>query len=249
MRHGESIHAAFIGCSILFSTLAGMGPAAAAPSQLTAPPPAENSQFKALFSTWAKGDGAAPQSARASIPASRPIDSFRYTSPFGVRVDPFRGNSSFHPGIDLAAPIGTPVHATGDAVVTRAGVAAGYGNLVILSHGAGIETRYGHLSRILVGIGQHVHPGDVIGQVGSTGRSTGSHLHYEIRVADRAINPLPFMAPGDEQLALNNTVGPSAGAAQAMGGPPAGNDCPAHSDCHRDGRDDGPGAMASVSAR
>lgn len=104
--------------------------------------------------------------------------------------------------------------------------ASGYGNLVVLDHGGGIETRYGHLSEITVAVGQLVHRGDVIGRVGSTGRSTGSHLHYEIRLSSQAIDPLPFLAPGDERLTLHQAVGPRAGAATAMGGPRQSPPCP-----------------------
>ncbi len=179
----------------------------------------EVATLRSLFTAWKTLD--APVNARVSLPSQRPVDSFRYTSPFGVRADPFKGTAALHTGIDLAAPIGTPVHATADAVVSRAGVASGYGNLVQLDHGAGIQTRYGHLSRILVAVGQVVHKGAVVGLVGSTGRSTGSHLHYEMRVAGRAIDPLPYMAPGDDRLALRESVGPVPGSATAMGGPGA----------------------------
>lgn len=178
-----------------------------------------DASFKALFNAWTGGDTASPRTSSISVPSQRPVESFRYTSPFGTRIDPFRGNSSFHSGIDLAAPVGTPVHASADAQVTRAEFASGYGNLVVLDHGGGIETRYGHLSRIVARPGQQVHRGDLIGLVGSTGRSTGSHLHYEVRLSSQPINPLAFMAPGDERLALNQAVGPNAGSAIAMGGP------------------------------
>jgi murein DD-endopeptidase MepM/ murein hydrolase activator NlpD len=129
-----------------------------------------------------------------------------------------------HAGIDLAAPTGTPIHATADGIVSRADVALSYANLVQLDHGASVQTRYGHLSQILVKSGQRVHRGDVIALVGSTGRSTGSHLHYELRVADRAIDPLPFMARDDEQLALQQAVGPTAESSTALGGPSSGDD-------------------------
>lgn len=177
----------------------------------------QDSQIRTLLDAWKHLD--APRQPAISLPARRPLDSFRYTSPFGVRTDPFRGVTAQHNGVDLAAPTGTPVHATADGMVTEAGAASGYGNLIQLDHGAGVQTRYGHLSRILVARGQRVLKGDVIGLVGSTGRSTGSHLHYEVRVAERAINPLPYMAVGDEQLALRQSVGPQPGAATAMGGP------------------------------
>jgi murein DD-endopeptidase MepM/ murein hydrolase activator NlpD len=177
----------------------------------------QDSGFRKLLDQWKAFDRPTPP--HVSLPSQRPVDSFRYTSSFGVRSDPFRRTATMHAGIDLAAPTGTPVHATADGIVSRAEVASGYGNLVQLDHGASVQTRYGHLSQILVKSGQRVHRGDVIALVGSTGRSTGSHLHYELRVADRAIDPLPFMAGGDEQLALQQAVGPSAASSFAVGGP------------------------------
>ena len=184
--------------------------------------PSAAGEFRSLFAAWKSLDG--PAHTQVALPSRRPVDDFRYTSSFGVRSDPFRGEAALHTGVDLAAHTGTPVHATGDALVSRAEVAGGYGNMIQLEHGAGVQTRYGHLSRILVHAGQRVHAGDVIGLVGSTGRSTGAHLHYEVRVADHAINPLPFMALGDEQLALQQTVGSPTHASTAMGGPEHGAD-------------------------
>lgn len=153
------------------------------------------------------------------IPSMRPVESFRYTSAFGIRSDPFVHSVSMHPGVDLAAPSGTEVHATADGVVLRAAPVGGYGNLVEIGHGADIVTRYGHLSRILVHAGERVRRGDVVALVGSTGRSTGSHLHYEVRVAGRPIDPLPYMAAGDDRLALNQAVGPVPADAIGFGGP------------------------------
>ena len=154
----------------------------------------------------------------------RPVESFRYTSPFGVRSDPFVHMVNLHPGIDLAAPTGTEVHATADGVVLRADRVGGYGNLVEIDHGAGIATRYGHLSRILVHAGERVRRGEAVALVGSTGRSTGSHLHYEVRIAGRPIDPLPYMAAGDERLALNQAVGPVPANVIGFGGPAADDD-------------------------
>jgi murein DD-endopeptidase MepM/ murein hydrolase activator NlpD len=123
----------------------------------------------------------------------QPVDNVRLTSTFGVRSDPFHGGAAMHAGIDIPGPVGTPVYATADGVVGRAGVAGGYGNLVTLDHGKGIETRYGHLSKILVEPNTRVRRGQLIGLMGSTGRSTGSHLHYEVRIDGAAVNPVPFM--------------------------------------------------------
>lgn len=204
---------------ILCISMSWAGAAIAGPANPAGSAPPAVADAKMLIDAWKASDKAGSSRPIMSVPINRPLESFRYTSPFGIRTDPFRGNDSFHPGVDLAAPAGTPVYATGDAIVSRAGPAAGYGNLVVLSHGAGIETRYGHLSRIVVKVGERVQRGEMIGLVGSTGRSTGNHLHYEIRIANQPINPLPFMDPGDEQLALNAAVGSGAGKASAMGGP------------------------------
>lgn len=116
------------------------------------------------------------------------------TSSFGTRTDPFTGDPDFHPGLDISADYGQPVLATGDAVVESAGPNGSYGNAVVLDHHFGIVTKYGHLSRIAVTAGQHVSRGDVIGYVGSTGRSTGAHLHYEIWMNGKLTNPMTLLA-------------------------------------------------------
>ncbi len=118
-----------------------------------------------------------------------PLAASRLTSSFGLRTHPLLGGERLHSGIDLAAPSGTPIRAASDGIVGRAGWAGGYGLLVELDHAAGVETRYGHMSNLAVSAGQRVSRGDVIGWVGSTGRSTGPHLHYELRVNGRAIDP------------------------------------------------------------
>lgn len=114
----------------------------------------------------------------------------RMTSGFGYRVHPVLGGIRIHSGIDLAAPTGTSVIASSAGTVCRAGWASGYGLLVVIDHGGGVQTRYGHLSGLAVAIGQHVRAGDVLGYVGSTGRSTGPHLHYEVRRNGAAVDPL-----------------------------------------------------------
>lgn len=116
------------------------------------------------------------------------------TSSFGTRTDPFTGDADFHPGLDISAEYGQPVLATGDAIVSSAGPNGSYGNMVVLDHHFGIVTKYGHLSRIAVTAGQEVSRGDVIGYVGSTGRSTGAHLHYEIWVNGKLTNPMTLLA-------------------------------------------------------
>jgi murein DD-endopeptidase MepM/ murein hydrolase activator NlpD len=115
------------------------------------------------------------------------------TGTFGGRPDPFTGEPDFHQGLDISTDKGNPVYAAADGTVESAGPAGQYGNLIILTHDFGLSTRYGHLSRFNVHAGQHVMRGDVIGFVGSTGRSTGAHLHYEIRTNGKAINPLQLL--------------------------------------------------------
>lgn len=119
------------------------------------------------------------------------------TSGFGGRRDPFTAAASMHPGLDLHLEHGAPVHVTADGVVLDARHHPEYGNIVIVSHGFGIETRYAHLSQLLVRPGTSVTRGQVVGQAGSTGRSTGTHLHYEIWIDGRAVNPLQYLVSRD----------------------------------------------------
>lgn len=127
-----------------------------------------------------------------STPTVAPVDGL-LNSGFGVRRDPFHGNPAFHAGLDIATPSGQPVGATAKGVVVKAGWHGEYGNLVEIQHRSGYRTLYGHLSKILVAEGQKVERGDKIGLVGSTGRSTAPHLHYEVRVGDRLVNPLEYI--------------------------------------------------------
>jgi len=129
----------------------------------------------------------------AATPSVWPVAGW-LTSSYGNRKDPFTHAGDFHPGLDISADYGQPVLATGDATVSSAGANGAYGNMVTLDHGFGIVTKYGHLSRIAVMGDQHVKRGDVIGYVGSTGRSTGSHLHYEIWMNGRLTNPMTLLA-------------------------------------------------------
>ena len=115
------------------------------------------------------------------------------SSRMGNRRDPITGGRDFHPGLDISADHGTPVYATADGNVTHAAREGAYGNLIIVDHGYGLETRYGHLSKYRARTGEKVKRGDVLGYVGSTGRSTGSHLHYEVRVNGRLLNPLQLL--------------------------------------------------------
>lgn len=115
------------------------------------------------------------------------------SSSMGNRSDPFTGKRDFHPGLDISADKGDPIYSTADGKVTHAASAGNYGNLVIVDHGYGIETRYGHMSAFKVKVGEAVKRGDLLGLVGSTGRATSSHLHYEVRANGRILNPLQLL--------------------------------------------------------
>jgi murein DD-endopeptidase MepM/ murein hydrolase activator NlpD len=115
------------------------------------------------------------------------------SSSMGNRSDPFTGEKDFHPGLDISADKGDPVYATADGTIVNASAAGNYGNLVVVDHGFGLETRYGHLSAFKVKAGQMVKRGDLLGLVGSTGRATSSHLHYEVRANGRILNPLQLL--------------------------------------------------------
>lgn len=131
------------------------------------------------------------------LPLAMPVANAHATGNFGRRVDPFNGRLAIHPGIDLAAPMGSPILATSDGEVTFAGRKAAYGNVVDVEHGFGIVTRYAHLSKVIASEGQKVRKGQVIGLEGSTGRSTGPHLHYEVRIDDHPVNPSKFLEAGE----------------------------------------------------
>jgi len=115
------------------------------------------------------------------------------TGHFGERLDPFSGEGAFHAGIDIASHVGDPIHATADGIVTVVEKRAGYGQLVVIDHGFGVSTWYGHLSRFNTEVGMRVKRGDVIGFEGDTGRSTGPHLHYEVRIYNTPVNPWRYL--------------------------------------------------------
>ncbi len=128
-------------------------------------------------------------------PAGWPVNG-RLESGYGVRSDPFSQEGAYHTGLDISAQIGTRVSATADGVVVQAGMSSGYGGygrLVIVDHGNGYQTYYGHLSRVRVMPGQEIRQGDIVGDVGMTGRTTGPHLHYEVRVGAAPVNPYRFL--------------------------------------------------------
>jgi murein DD-endopeptidase MepM/ murein hydrolase activator NlpD len=131
----------------------------------------------------------------SSTPSIAPVKGI-ITSGFGTRSDPMTHGPGVHQGVDIAAAAGQPVHAAGDGVVILASSLGGYGEAVYIAHGFGITTRYGHLSEINVRAGQRVHRGAVVGRVGSTGRSTGYHLHYEVRLDGNPVNPLAYILEG-----------------------------------------------------
>ncbi|HTS65717.1 MAG TPA: M23 family metallopeptidase [Candidatus Acidoferrales bacterium] len=129
-----------------------------------------------------------------ATPHGWPVEG-RLMSGFAERTDPFSGEGAFHKGVDISAPAGTQVHSAAEGVVVLAEmVAGGYGRLVIIDHGGGVQTYYAHLSRIAVHTGQEVHSGDLVGAVGSSGRTTAPHLHYEVRVDGTPRNPIRYLA-------------------------------------------------------
>ncbi len=136
------------------------------------------------------------------MPLRRPLTGeANVTSPFGYRNDPFLGRPALHPGVDLVQEYGASIKTTGAGKVTHAGPMGGYGNMVEIDHGNGLTTRYGHMSQVLVDEGQEVKAGDVLGRIGSTGRSTGPHLHYEVRQDGEPVDPARFLRAGEGLLA------------------------------------------------
>ncbi|WP_237449501.1 M23 family metallopeptidase [Novosphingobium silvae] len=129
----------------------------------------------------------------ASIPQVSPAHVAYVSSSFGYRSDPFTGGAAFHAGLDFPGPMGSPIYAAAKGRVTFVGIKSGYGNCVEVTHGNGLMTRYGHLSGFHAKVGEQVEAGALIAAMGSTGRSTGPHLHFEVRVNDRPVNPRPFL--------------------------------------------------------
>ena len=144
----------------------------------------------------------------AGIPQYRPANVEMLTSSYGVRRDPFTGAAAMHSGLDFRGPIGAPIYAAAKGKVSYVGQRSGYGNVVEISHGNGLVTRYAHMSRFASRVGQEVAPGDVIGAIGSTGRSTGPHLHFEVRINGRAVNPRPFLEAAPHVLKEARRVQP-----------------------------------------
>ena len=161
-------------------------------------------RYKDLFLSWKKLE--ALENAMAAVPAYMPVRNFSYTSGFGVRYDPFNGGTAMHAGLDMAGAMGEPIYAAASGTVVTAGRSNGYGNLIELDHGKGLATRYGHLSYIGVYTGQRIRQGELIGRMGSTGRSTGTHLHFEVRIDGRAVNPRPYLDASSYMLAAQSRI-------------------------------------------
>jgi len=162
-----------------------------------------DAEFSELFASWQGIDGnrvaggaqiMVAQRPQVSVPSLSPVSSYRLSSAFGMRYHPVLGGQRGHEGVDLAAPSGTPIYAPADGLVSRADRFGSYGNFIMIEHGGELQTRYGHLSGFNVHAGERVTKGQLIGYVGSTGRSTGPHLHYEVRVAGEPVDPSPYMA-------------------------------------------------------
>lgn len=134
------------------------------------------------------------------IPQFEPANLKYISSGFGYRHDPFNGRGAMHKGLDFRGPVGAPIYAAAEGRVSFVGRRSGYGNVVEITHGNGLMTRYAHMSRASARVGQRVDPGDVIGAIGSTGRSTGPHLHFEVRINGRAVNPRPFLETAPDVL-------------------------------------------------
>lgn len=166
-------------------------------------------QFQQLFASWDRATQRTTATTSVAVPSRTPLDAYRLSSNYGMRTHPVLGGLRGHKGADMAAPSGTPIYATADGLVSKAEWFSSYGNFIAIGHGGELETRFGHLSRIAVTAGQRVSKGDIIGYVGSTGRSTGPHLHYEVRVAGQAVDPAPYMTEGGSDRAYALALGGS----------------------------------------
>lgn len=169
-------------------------------------------EFQAIHSSW--GGNTSPAISLA-IPSIDPVTKVDISSYYGYRTDPFRGRRKNHKGLDIRGPVGTPIYATADGFVKTSKWLGSYGKYIEIDHGNGITTRYGHMSSLNVPANVRVKKGDIIGLMGSTGRSTGSHLHYEVRVAGEPVNPLSFMAQNSNPVQFADKTQTS----QAQGGP------------------------------
>ena len=171
-------------------------------------------EFRALSNSWGQINGVSAKT-QVAVPSINPVEIMKFSSGYGYRSAPTRGASRNHKGIDIPGPVGTPIYATADGLIGRAQWVSGYGKFVEINHGNSVQTRYGHLSAMNVMPGQRIKKGDILGYMGSTGRSTGSHLHYEVRIAGEAINPSAFLAPSNSNVLLATKLADS----KSMGGP------------------------------
>jgi len=162
--------------------------------------------FQSVLSPLSGGNWLSLADAPSLWPVVGPI-----TSSFGERQDPFNGEGAFHAGIDISSTFGQAVRATADGVVLTAGLASGYGREILIDHGHGIETLYGHLSGFAVSSGEEVKRGQIIGYVGTSGRSTGPHLHYEVRIRNTPVNPHKYLRETMDQLASAEGLSAKAG--------------------------------------
>ena len=212
-KHGLGALAALV----LTTNPAQANEAAATTTQIAGAVATQNAtgdrEFGELFASWKSIDttggivAAASPIAAVSVPAGMPLHDATLTSDYGMRTHPVLGGRRNHKGVDLAQPTGTPVYATADGIVSMAERYSSYGNYIQIEHGGELQTRFGHLSAFAVGAGEQVHKGQLIGYVGSTGRSTGPHLHYEVRVAGEAVDPRPYMVATDLALAPDASLG------------------------------------------
>ncbi len=176
-------------------------------------------EFRALADSWGRINGTMTK-VEVAVPSINPVEIMKFSSGYGNRNAPTRGASRNHKGIDIPGPVGTPIYATADGTIGRAQWVGGYGKYVEINHGNAVQTRYGHLSAMNVSPGQRIRKGDILGYMGSTGRSTGSHLHYEVRIAGEAINPIAFLAPINGDSSRSNLLLASNTAdSKAIGGP------------------------------
>lgn len=172
-----------------FACLAGTGPAAG--QELL--PGGDSEVFRQRMTDWSAPERVLTPLREIPSANSSPAKLPRLSSHYGYRTDPLHGTSRMHYGLDIPGPLGTPVLASGRGFVAFAGLAGSYGQMVEIDHGGGLHTRYAHLSRLLVRPGDAVGPHQTIALMGSTGRSTGSHLHFEVRVNGRATDPVPLL--------------------------------------------------------
>ena len=162
-------------------------------------PAGESFERSMMRVNLARADSDRLSATLVAVPVRKPVTGeIDLTSPFGVRVDPFVHEAAMHTGLDFRGDMGEPIHATAAGTVTVAGWTGGYGKMVEIDHGNGLATRFGHLSEIDVNVGEKIRIGQVVGKLGSTGRSTGPHLHYETRINGEPVNPQRFLDAGDK---------------------------------------------------